>query len=264
MGGDFSVAFLIVLKMAICAAIASAGGYMILSALFARQISGREAFLLTAGLLALSCYCVTLALKGGPGILLLLVVVVGTALAFHALAYAADRRIAKGLVDEEITKYQDALEIDPNNTAAHSLLADTYRRLGLVSRAIEEYEAALRLEPSLQEERYWLERLRTELDRQGRKEMLCPRCRTARPAGAGSCPECGRQYSLWEVWRHRFEVMEPTRHAILTGVGVGAISMIVAILVVAPGATKLLSVIVVLLAPLAAFLFTARARGRRQ
>jgi len=260
--GNFFAAFVLVFQMVICAAIGFAGGYMILSALFARKISGREAFLLTMGLFAVLFFSVSMMLRGGPGMLVLLVVVAGTACLFHALARAGDRRIAKGLVDEEIARYKEALEIDPDNTAAHSLLGDTYRRLGQLERAIEAYEAALRLEPSLRAERYWLERLKSELERREEKELLCPRCRTPRPEGAGSCPECGRVYSAWEVWRHAFRTMEPTRQAIVMGVSVGAAGVILAIVVLVPGATKLVSIMVLLLAPAAVFLFTARA-GRK-
>ncbi|MDH4179814.1 MAG: tetratricopeptide repeat protein [Armatimonadota bacterium] len=260
--GDFATAFALMFKMVVCAGIGFAGGYMILSALFARRISGREAFLLTAGLFALLFFSVSLMLRGGPGILLLLIVVVGIVVLFHALARAADRRIVKGLVDEDIAKYRDALEIDPDNTAAHSLLADTYRGLGRLESAIEEYEAALRLDPSLRQERYWLQRLKSELESREERELLCPRCRTPRPEGAGSCPECARVYSAWEVWRHAFRTMEPARQAILTGVGVGTAGVIFAIVALAPGAAKLISMMVILLAPVAVFLLTARA-GRR-
>jgi len=262
MAGAFADAFLLVFQMAICAAIAFAGGYMILSAVFARQISGREAFLLVAGLFVLMFICVKMMLYGGPGILLLLLVVAGTAAFFRLLARTADRRLTKGMDDEEIGRYEHALEIDPDNTAAHALLGDTYRRRGEPERAIEQYEAALRLEPSLRQESYWLERLKVEVEREGRRELLCPRCRTPRPEGAGACPECDREYSAWEVWRHTFEMMDQTRQAILTGVGVGAAGLLFAVVVLVPGATKLVGIVVVLLAPAAVYILTARARGK--
>jgi len=262
MGGAFADAFLLVFQMAICAVIAFAGGYMILSAAFERKISGREAFLLVAGLFVLMFVCVKMMLYGGPGILVLLLVVAGTAVLFRLLARTADRRLTKGMDDEEIGRYERALEIDPDNTAAHALLADTCRRRGELERAIEEYEAALRLEPSLKQESYWLERLKVEVERQASKELLCPRCRTPRPEGAGTCPECDREYSAWEVWRHSFEMMDQTRQATLTGVGVGAAGLLFAVLVLVPGATRLIGVVVVLLAPAAVYILTARTRGK--
>ena len=262
MGGAFADAFLLVFQMAICAVIAFAGGYMILSAAFERKISGREAFLLVAGLFVLMFVCVKMMLYGGPGILLLLLVVAGTGVLFRLLARTADRRLTKGMDDEEIGRYERALEIDPDNTAAHALLADAYRHRGELKRAIEEYEAALRLEPSLKQESYWLERLKVEVERQASKELLCPRCRTPRPEGAGTCPECDREYSAWEVWRHSFEMMDQTRQATLTGVGVGAAGLLFAVLVLVPGATKLIGVVVVLLAPAAVYILTARTRGK--
>ena len=258
---NFGVAFSLVLRMVICAAISFAGGYMILSALFARKITGREAFLLTSGLLVLSFVCVSMALRGGPGIILLLLAVAGAALVFRLLAWAAERRITKGIVEEEIANYQHAMEVDPKNTAAHSLLADTYRELGQLESAIEEYQAALSLDSSLRQERYWLERLRREVEHGGQKELLCPRCSTPRPQGAGECQECGRIYSVWEVRRHAFEVMPPGRRAAVAGVAAGAMSVLLAIIVLAPGTMKLMGIMVVLLVPAAVFILTARAGG---
>jgi len=260
--GDFFSAFVLVFKMVICAAIAFAGGYMILSALFSRKVSGREAFLLTAVLFALVFVCVRMALVGGPGIILLFAVVGGGAVVFHLLARASDRRLTRRLDQAEIARYEEALYIDPDNTAAHSLLADAYRERGETERAIGEYESALRLQPSLRQERYWLERLKAQLERGGQKEFLCPRCRTPRPERSPSCPECGRVYSAWEVWRHTFSMMEPARQAVLTGVGVGAAGLAFAILVLVPGAAKLIGVIAVLIAPLVVFMLTARAGGK--
>jgi len=258
---DFGAAFSLVLSMAICAAIGFAGGHMILSALFARKITGREAFLLASGLLVLLFLCVSMALRGGPGVILLLLAVAGAALAFRLLALAADRRLTKGIVEEEIAKYQHAMEVDPSNTAAHSLLADTYRRIGQLEPAIEEYQAALSLDSSLRQERYWLERLRREVESGGQKELLCPRCGTPRPQGAGECQECGRMYSAWEVRRHAFGLMPPGRRAAVAGVAVGAMSVLLAIIVLAPGAMKLMGLMVVLLVPAAVFILTARAGG---
>lgn len=262
MAGNFAIALMLVLKMAICAVIAFAGGYLIISGFAARKISGREALVLAVGLCVLLFVCVALTLRGGAGILILFAAVGGSALLFAVLARLADRRVARGLFDEEMDRYMQALELDPENVAAHSLLADAYRRMGKLEKAVEEYEEAVRLDPSLREERYWLERLRAKLAGEESRDLLCPRCRTPRPDKAAECPDCGRMYSAWEVWRHKLQTMDPTHQAILTAVGVGAVAVALAATALAPGLLKLLGVIVVLLAPVAAFILMGRAGGR--
>jgi len=68
-------------------------------------------------------------------------------------------------------------------------------------------------------------------------------------------------YSAWEVRRHAFGLMPPGRRAAVAGVAVGAMSVLLAIIVLAPGAMKLMGLMVVLLVPAAVFILTARAGG---
>ena len=93
----FGEAFGFVFTIAICAFIAFAGGMWILSGWFDRRLSGREAFLLGLGLLALMFYSISLAISGGPGILILFSVVFGTALVLRSVAWYADRSTEKRL-----------------------------------------------------------------------------------------------------------------------------------------------------------------------
>lgn len=258
--GGLPTAIIIVVRVAICAIVAFFGGYWIMSGLFSRQISGGEAVLLVSGLLAVLFFAISLAIHGWLGILLILAVLFGMALMFRGLAQRADRGLAARLDEEEIAKYRAALEVDPDNVAAHSLMGDTYRRIGQLEQAIEEYEAALSLDPSLRQERYWLERTRAELESGGRRELLCPRCRAVRPAGASTCPECGRWYSSVEVWKHGLRFADPARKAVWCGVGIGAIGTMAAITIAAPGAMKLMVLMVVFLAPIAIMIMSARAR----
>ena len=258
--GDFAAAFAVVAELVICALISFAGGYWTLSAWFDRKITGREALLLTGGLLAVQFFAVSLALRGGPGIILLFGVVFGAAVLFRGLAWRAERRLGERLDEEEIAKYQQALELEPDNPYAHSLLADTYRRMGRIELAVTEYEVALRLNPSLREERYWLERLRKELDRRWGKEMSCPRCGEPRPSRASACPECGRLYSSIETWSHALRVMAPSRKAVLLGVGAGALAAALAVTAMAPGKLKLSALLILPLALAAMIAINASVR----
>ena len=260
--GDYAAAMAVVAKMLICAAISFVGGYWILSAWFDRKLSGREALLLTLGLLALQFFAVSLMLRGGPGIVVLFGIVFGGGLLLWMLASSAERRLDKSLDEEEIARYQRVLEVEPENALAHSLLGDTYRRMGKLEMATAEYEAAVRLNPSLREERHWLKRLRRELERAGRKEISCPRCGEIRPGQAKACPECGRPYSTLETWGHALRVMDSSRKAVLLGVSTGALAAALAVIAMVPGKMKLAAVLIFLLAPFAAAIIGACTRRR--
>jgi len=255
-------AMYVVGKMVVCAVIAFFGGYWILSVWFDRKISGREAVLLALGLLVLTFFGVSLALQSGSGILLLALAVFGAALMLRQLARGAERRIGERLDQAEVAKYQEAVASYPDNPHAHSLLADTYRRVGETELALQEYEAALEIDRSLKQERYWAEKLKTELARRRRRGMSCPRCGTLRPRKAAACPECGRLYSTIESWCHALSVMDPYRRAILLGVGGGAVAAIAAVVFLAPGAMKLAATVIFVLAPVAIIVMSARMRRR--
>jgi tetratricopeptide (TPR) repeat protein len=260
MGGALATAMAMVLKMVVCAAISFVGAYWILSAWFDRRIAGREALVLATGLAVLQFYAVSLALHGGAGILLLLGTVGGAGLLMRRLSRRSAEKISERLDEQEITRYLEVIDREPENAVAHSLLGDTYRRIGRLELAVGEYEEAVRLDPSLREERYWLERLRADLERRSRKEMSCPRCGALRPKRALECPECGRPYSSIETWSHTIRVMEPRRKAMWFGLGVGALIAVAAMLALAPGKMKLAAVIVLVLTPIAMMIVSARIR----
>ena len=258
----FGEAFGAVFKIVICALIAFAGGFWILSGWFDRRLSGREVFLLGSGLLVLMFYSISLALRGGSGIFILFGVVFGTALMLRGLAGYAERSISNRLDDTDIAKYKEAIEHYPDNPHAHSLLADVYRRLGEHSLAAEEYELALKIDPSLKDERYWVERMRSEIERLASGQMSCPRCGTSRQDAELECVECGRFYSSVETWRHAFRTMEPPRRALWLGLALGAAAALTAVLSLVQGAGKLVILAALLAAPLVIIAISARMRRR--
>jgi hypothetical protein len=256
----FLAAIGIVAKMAICAVIAFIGGYWIMSNWFERRFTGWQAGVLGAGLLAVMCISVPMAMYGGPGILLLLAVVFGVAGALRLLGHSAERHIGRSLQDADVAKYQDAIIQYPDNPHAHSLLAEAYRRTGRTELALQEYETALQIDPSLKQERYWVRRLREEGERRASGRLHCPRCGTARPKSGMVCPQCGREYSRLEVWVHAFQKMPPREKAVWVGVVGGAAVAMVAMIALAPGLTKIAALTAVVLAPPAVILLRARAR----
>jgi len=256
----FPQALVMVFWMVVCAIAAFVAAHWIISAWFDRKIRGTEAALLLCGLLGLMCVTISMVTRGAPGAPIMVIAVLGFGLLGRALVRRADRRLADAIDREEIAKYREGLAVDPKNVAAHSLLADTYRRLHDHARAIEEYEAAIRLDPSLKEERVWLERSRDELERRQRKELRCPRCGFPRPARSPACPECGRLYSSAEIWAHAFRAMSPGRKAKWAGVGIAAGGAATAAALLAPDVAKLVGLAVVFLVPVVLIVISLRAR----
>jgi len=260
--GAVGPAVAVIIKMVICAVIAFAGGLWILGAWFDQRLAGREALLLAAGLLAAMFFSVRMAMRGGPGVLLLLGVVVGSALLFRTLARLADAKLKESLDEAEIAKFQEAVRTHPGNPHAHSLLGDTYRQIGDPELAIEQYQAAVTIEPSLKQERYWLERLRAEVERRERKEMSCPHCGEVRPKSSAACPECGRAYSTLETWAHAYRVMGPGERAAVGGLVLGALAIIAATALLAPRAFRVIAVVALFAGPIAIIIQSVRVRLR--
>ncbi len=247
-------------KIVFCALVSFVGAFLALSAWFDRKISGSEAALLLAGVLVVQVIGFSLSLRGGPGMLLLAVIILGTPLVFYGLAKVSDKRLVSAFDEEDIAKYQAALDFDPKNIAAHTYLADTYRRQGKLSEAIEEYKAALQLDPSLKNERYWVQRLEIQLESAARKEMVCPRCNSPRVGDAQVCPECGRLYSTVETSMHAIRVMPLGIKAKWAALVAAAFGGLIALVGLVPMALIYVVVTGVFIAPLTVVVLDARNR----
>ncbi len=258
----FGEAFLMALKMIVCSGICFTGAFWILANWFDRRISGREGVLLLAALAALMSYATSLTFRGGPGIIILAAVVFGGAAGLRLLAGRAERRLTSQLDEDEIAKYRQAIEDYPENPYAHSLLADVYRRLGRRELALAEYQAALDIDPSLRQESYWLERMRTEMEREARKQMACPRCGTPRQERQLACQECGRPYSSIETWSYAYRVADSRKKALWLAVAVGTLIVAGATAVFAPGTAKVGALAAVVVAPVVLIAMSRRIRQR--
>ncbi len=206
-GGMVMDAAFLVFRAAVCSFLAFAGGYWIITSWIDRRLSALEAGGLLAALVVAMFVIIAYAVRQSLVVLVMLVLVAG-ALAVTLTAYskAADRRLHRRFDEEDIAKYLEALDLDPKNVAAHSLLADVYRRQGRLEEALAEYEAAVRLSPDLPQERFWVDRLRAMIDRKqhgldlhGKPEVLetpCPACGALVGAKEANCPECGQHVGL--------------------------------------------------------------------
>jgi tetratricopeptide (TPR) repeat protein len=254
------LAFSLVFQMSLCAFIAFAGGFWILSNWFDRKLEAWEAGILLLALLTAMFISIASVFAGGPGLFVLAVVVFGGALLLRTLAAASDRKLGRRLDDEEIAKYQKAISDYPENPYAHTLLADVYRRLGRLEEALQEYELAFQMDPSLQEERRMYEWTRTELERQLSKKMMCPACRAPRQPGTYICPDCQRPYSSLETWVHAFRVMPPHRRAVWAGVGLVVFALAWALILFAPSVMKKVGALMLLALPVVFAIMAARNR----
>ncbi len=241
-----SAAFATILMMAVCIFLSFAGVHWVMASWFARRIRGWEAAALLAVMLGVLYFSVSMVFNGNP---------VGMLLPLGALLM--DRRAYEQFDDEDIIRYREAIAQDPNNIAAHSLLADLLRKMGRLEEAIEEYEAALALDGSLKEEKYWLEHCRKELEQQDPgAEMTCPRCGAHRAHGEAVCKECGRVYSTWETWKFAFLHMTPLQQALC--------SMVVVVGMLVLLAFAALVLIIIGLFVSAAIMFIASYHERRR
>ncbi len=187
-------AFALVLRLILCVTIVFGGGYWIIASWFDRRLLPGEAVLLLVGLVVFMFLSLPLALQAGTGtFVLLLALVLGVLLFFRYYAQVLNARALKQMDDADIASYRQALELDPHNVAAHSLLAKLYRKRGQLDLALQEYEAALKLDPSLQEERYWVSRLKSVQEQAAGGVVQCHQCGAIGPLIAGRCQGCGAE-----------------------------------------------------------------------
>jgi len=197
--GMVESAGLLILKVAIVSFLAGGGAYWIFSAWMNRTLSIAEAGGLMAGLVVATFFLVSFALDADfAAIFALLLIVAAGVFGVWQYSHFADRRLSNRFDEEDIARYLEAIDLDPSNAAAHSLLGDMYRKQQKYEQALHEYEEAVRISPELQEERYWIARLKDKLariqyaDRPGEEmDTPCPACRAIVPGYAERCQECG-------------------------------------------------------------------------
>jgi tetratricopeptide (TPR) repeat protein len=195
---DVGFAFLTVFKVAVCALIFGGAAWMIMSGLLNRTLTAGEAALIFCGLTVVMFLSMSYAVsRGFAALFALLLLGAGGYVGMIYYAKHADRKLNRKFDNEDIAQYLEAIELDPTNVAAHSLLADLYRRQGSDAEALKEYEIAVKLSPGLQEERYWVQRLRTRMERgeyapDGSEAMdtPCPQCGAIVPGSRERCQDC--------------------------------------------------------------------------
>jgi tetratricopeptide (TPR) repeat protein len=204
---DLPAALSIIAGIGLSAAVTFGLVWAVISAWLDGTLSWWEAIFLLSGLVGLEIIAITVMLTRGAtlylALLLLQVSLYGLTLYLGRLG---SHRAMERMDLEDIGKYQRALEFDPNNVAAHSFLADSYRKMGYYDHAIAEYQASLRLDPTQLPEQTKLETTISLRERLGSRQMVCPFCQQPRPDVAKLCLACGRAYDTLDTlsfWLHR-------------------------------------------------------------
>ncbi|HEY3375936.1 MAG TPA: tetratricopeptide repeat protein [Armatimonadota bacterium] len=115
----------------------------------------------------------------------------------------SERKRLREMRNEDMARYERALTFDPNNAAAHGLLADAYVERGRLEEATTEYERAIALDPERSAgERYKLRKIQAQLAGAVRKPIrVCEQCSFETPADEAVCRRCGaRLYLGFFAW----------------------------------------------------------------
>lgn len=96
---------------------------------------------------------------------------------------------------DDIARYEQALQHDPNNASFHALLADQYLADGRQEQAIHEWRTAISLSPENIQAQQWKTKLRRALEAQAGHDSydftVCYQCQADMPTGVKQCARCG-------------------------------------------------------------------------
>lgn len=166
-------------------------------------------------------------LQGTIWMFVILIALLGGCMVLPYLGAAGTRREMHAMDNEDIAKYQAALQHDPNNASACGFLGDAYFKQGRYELAIPAYEKAIRLRPGTEQSVRWQRRLQDAQQAKGGVSghsqlnfAVCHGCQRDVPAQAMVCPRCGTTLQMgmlqWlakpEIYR---DVMRATVGAML-------------------------------------------------
>ena len=129
---------------------------------------------------------------------------VGGSMGLPLLGVQSEKRAAKRLLNEDIEKYQRAIEFDPSNVSAHRFLGDAYMKEGRYEDAIIEYQAAIRLNPKGEDisrrklrDAYEAQETRSQPLKKRREGIIvCDACKAESPASSKYCQGCGEVLNM--------------------------------------------------------------------
>ena len=191
------IALAMIFKWALVAAVCFGIGWRLLTALFEKELALWEAMVLFSCLFAFAGMAIRLSESALFFPFLLLTGILIAGLRYYPQILEERRR--HGIIAEDLQRCRQALDFDPLNVAAYSLMGDIYMRLGDYDEAIANYRKAVELDPKASAEQDKLEgALREKAVLEG-KAIFCPRCLAPRPKETNVCQNCARPFSFDET-----------------------------------------------------------------
>lgn len=99
-------------------------------------------------------------------------------------------RISRELYDEQIERFRQAIESDPDNLAARSRLAQTLYKKGRLDEAIVEMSEVVNRSPQSRQDAYLLKEYLTEKAERQAPPVICPSCGHRNPPERTHCYHC--------------------------------------------------------------------------
>ncbi len=184
MGNDAGLAFGAALAMALVGMIVAIPISMILRAWL---VDGTlEAHFALAALgLVMGLVGVTWAAQGTGWALFCVAMLIGGCVVLPLLGARMNSNAMRGMKEDDLAKYRNAISIDPNNASAHAFLADALMESKQYGEAIAEYETAIALSPRYET---WHRKLRRAM--QAQSGYTAPtRLRPCRNCGLEATPK---------------------------------------------------------------------------
>lgn len=176
-------------------------------------ISGTEFFLLTgvyAGL-GFGLFALTSRNEFGGAVFVLIAIMASVGWAVYC-----NRKLGiNQYYRDKIKDYEKAIQADPRNTAARSLLAEAYYMLGDLDQAIAAMELVIQITPNSMKESHKLRQWRSDRDLRDSKTVVCQVCHSLNLWGAATCRTClqpliypQNRRPLWMDWaaKHRWHI----------------------------------------------------------
>ena len=187
----------------------SASEFLILSAIY-----GGLAF----GLFAISMY------GGVGGVILVLIPLIGSVV--WAL-YCNQKLGIKQYFKDKIRTYELAIQADPRNTAARSMMAEAYYELGDLDSAIAAMELTIQMNGSAMKETHKLRQWQSERELRDSKTVICQVCHSRNIWGAVRCRTCMQPlvYPAGNKWRPSDSIIKRWEYYVI-----GVIWLILAII----------------------------------
>ncbi len=185
----FGSALSLVMVVVTCSLCVAIPGLVIVNAwLVNKSIGGGMACCLMIGLVGV--FGMIMGNWGKPAsFILLALLLLACALSPRVAARWEKAGLAR-LDNEDIRKYQLALEHDPRNAAAHSYLAQIYLKQKRYDDAIEHFQLSLAAYAESPKDRHLLQRAIDEKQRAEAEGPVCATCGAINPPGAKTCGAC--------------------------------------------------------------------------